>query len=199
MTVQDAISKSAIKPDPVVGRLLGGRHDPLGRLICIGGFVGESPRDGHVRLFTTLDFSECLDIPERAIVGHEKVEKPGVPGGSYVWVKRGTVLSLTTVSPDDGQSIFLQGPLLNSNAAVRKMRTQGLQGAGFFSSPFCFVVVATATVSLLICTVNEPPEGPDPDPDPDPDGPIIEGPELLPSSDLTRINSQSSGRDRAGC
>ena len=74
--------------DPIVGRVLGEKHKPVGGLVCIGGFVGESPRPECVRLFTKMDFSECLDIPESAIVGHEKVQKPGFPDATYIWVKR---------------------------------------------------------------------------------------------------------------
>src|SRR4051794_24261500 len=98
--------------DPVVGRVLGKEHKPTKGVVCIGGFVGESPLPNHIRLFTRIDFSECLDIPEDAVVNREKVEKPGIPQGSYVWVKREATLGLTVVDPGSELSTFLEGPIL---------------------------------------------------------------------------------------
>jgi hypothetical protein len=148
--------KTKIAQDPIVGRVLGDEHKPISGVVCIGGFVGESPLANHVRLFTKMDFSECLDIPDDAVVHQEKVEKPGIPGGTYVWVKRRANLALTVVDPVGELSTFLQGPILRHSSA-RKMKSRAA-AAGFFSTPICSIIVSLATVSLVVCTHIHCPE-----------------------------------------
>jgi hypothetical protein len=163
--------KTKIGHDAIVGGVLGKEHKPTGQVVCIGGFVGESPLPNHVRLFTTMDFSECLDIPDDAIVYQEKVEKPGISGGTYVWVKRDRILSLTVVDPVRELSTFLQGPILRHSSA-RKM-TYRASTAGFFSTPICTIIATIATVSMALCTRIKCPDPsddcPEPDPPPEPD------------------------------
>ena len=176
-------SKRPVKvdSDPIVSRLLGEEHKPVAGLICIGGFVGQSPLANHVRLFTKIDFSECLDIPEDAIVGQEKVRKPGIPDGTYIWLKRNTVLSLAVVDPIGEVSTFLQGPILRHTSAS-KMKLSGrvgAGGAGFFSTPICSIIVSVATVTLLLCTRVECPDPTDDCPEPDPPPTFTEDPESV--------------------
>jgi hypothetical protein len=165
-------AKRKIDHDPVVSAVLGNRHEPVGDVICIGGFVGESPRADHIRLFTKIDFSECLDIPEDKIVGVQKVQKVGIPDGTYVWVKRSAVIGLTVIDPVVGQSAFLQGAILRSNPTIAKrMRARGAQ-AGIISTPICSIVVITVvTFTLVVCTrvdcpdpTDDCPEPPEPEP-----------------------------------
>ena len=169
-------AKTNIDPDAIVSRVLGKEHKPTSGLVCIGGFVGESPLPNHVRLFTKMDFSECLDIPEDAVVCQEKVEKPGIPDGTYIWVKRSASLSLTVLDPIGELSTFLQGPILRHSSA-RKMKSRAAT-AGFFSTPICSIIVSVATVSLLLCTRVECPDPTDdcpetPEPIPDPESVIV--------------------------
>jgi hypothetical protein len=145
-----------VEVNPIVSNVLRDTH-PRGDVICVGGFVGESPRTNHLRLFTKIDFSECLDIPLEAIVGREKVERPGIPGGTYVWVKRDANVELTVAEPEAQLSTFLQGPILKVSPAARKLSAgrggpPAAAAAGFFSTPICTIIVSIATASLLICT-----------------------------------------------
>jgi hypothetical protein len=170
--------KRAIEGDLVVSNVLGKPpHEPLGDIVCVGGFIGESPRADHVRLFIKIDFSQCLDIPNDNIVGMHKVQKEGIPEGTYVWIKRSAQIGYTAVDPVDGQSTFLQGAILRSNPAVAaKMRARG-QDAGIWSTPICSVIVVSlvsvATVTFLICSrVDCGPDYTDIDVCPDPPEPV---------------------------
>jgi hypothetical protein len=167
-----------VEPDTVVSSVLGKEHNPIGHVICIGGFVGESPRTNHIRLFTKIDFSECLDIPKDAIVGHEKIERTGIPGGTYVWIKRDANVALTVVDPMVQLSTFLQGPILRSSSATTTMRRGGVGAGGFFSTPICTIIVSIATVTFIICSRVTCPDPttdncPEPDPIPEPESIIV--------------------------
>jgi hypothetical protein len=137
--------------DEIVQQVLGDAHEPTAALVCVGGFVGVSPRANNIRLFTTMNFSECLDIPLEAIVSHEKVQRPGIPGGTYVWIRRDAVVGLSVVEPRKQLTSFLQGPILRDHPAAARISvgTPG-GGAGFLSTPICSIVVSLA--SVLVCS-----------------------------------------------
>jgi hypothetical protein len=141
-----------IDNDPVVDRVLGADHEPIRGVICVGGFVGRSPRADHIRLFTAMNFSECIDIPEDSIVGQEKIQKPGIPDGTYVWFYRDANISLTVVDPNSEVSTFLEGPLLQQSPAASKMAMAGAGGMGILSTPICSIIVISAVTSVLLCT-----------------------------------------------
>lgn len=156
-------------PDEIVQQVLGDAHEPTAEVVCVGGFVGVSPRADHVRLFTTMDFSECLDIPIEKIVSHEKVELRTTPGGTYVWIRRDAVVGLSVVEPQKQLTSFLQGPILRDHPAAARISVGATGGVGFFSTPICTIVVSLATASLLVCTrikcpdpTDECPEPPEP-------------------------------------
>ena len=139
--------------DEIVQRVLGDAHEPTGGVVCVGGFVGVSPRANNIRLFTTMNFSECLDIPLEGIVSYEKVERPGIPGGTYVWIRRDAVVGLSVVEPRKQLTSFLQGPILRDHPAAARISVGAARGGvGFFSTPICSLVVSLATASLLVCS-----------------------------------------------
>jgi hypothetical protein len=140
-------------PDKIVEQVLGDAHEPTANIVCIGGFVGVSPRAEHIRLFTKIDFSECVDIPVEAIVNHEEVERPGVPAGTYVWIRRNAVIGLSVVEPATQLTSFLQGPILRNSPAAARISIAGERGgAGFLSTPICSILVSLATASALVCS-----------------------------------------------
>ena len=166
--------------DEIVQQVLGDANEPTADVVRVGGFVGVSPRANNIRLFTTMDFSECLDIPLERIVGHEKVERPGIPGGTYVWIRRDAVVGLSVVESRKQLTSFLQGPILRDHPAAARISagTPG-GGVGFFSTPICTIVVSLATASLVVCTrircpdpTDECPEPPEPISFTDDGGPI---------------------------
>jgi hypothetical protein len=154
-------------PDEIVRQVLGDAHEPIAGVVCVGGFVGVSPRANNIRLFTTMDFSECLDIPLEGIVSHEKVERPGIPGGTYVWIRRDAVVGLSVVEPRKQLTSFLQGPILRDHPAAARISVGTVGGgAGFFSTPICTIVVSLATVTILVCTRIRCPDPSDECPEP---------------------------------
>ena len=167
-------------PDKIVEQVLGGAHEPTGGVVCVGGFVGVSPRADHIRLFTKMDFSECVDIPVEAIVSHEEVERPGIPAGTYVWIRRDAVLGLSVVEPAAQLTTFLQGPILRNNPAAARISIGGSRGgAGFFSTPICSILVSLATVTIVVCTRVHCPDPSDECPEPPEPISFTEGPESV--------------------
>ena len=125
-------------------------------MFCLGGFVGQSPLANHIRLFTTLDFSECLDIPEDAILNQEKVHNPGAPAGTYLWLKRDANIAFTVVDPAEDVVTFLQGPILEQNPEATTMNVGSVGAVGLFSTPICSIIgtilTSMATFTFVVCT-----------------------------------------------
>ncbi len=53
-----------------------------------------------------------------------------------------------------------------------------MEGAGFFSTPICSIIVVTATITFILCTRVDCPDPttedcPEPDPIPDPESIIV--------------------------
>lgn len=58
------------------------------RLIIMNGFLGESTEAGCVRLYLDAALQRYLEIPNDAILYHQKLDKSIAPlGGSRIWVK----------------------------------------------------------------------------------------------------------------
>jgi hypothetical protein len=168
-------------PDKIVEQVLGGTHEPTANVVCIGGFVGVSPRADHIRLFTKIDFSECVDLPVEAIVNHEEVERPGVPAGTYVWIRRDAVIGLSKVEPATQLTSFLEGPILRNDPAAARISIGGVgAGAGFFSTPICSVVILSIVgFTLVVCTHVHCPDPSDECPEPPEPISFTEGPESI--------------------
>lgn len=75
----------SIKRHPLVKKL---QQEPSGT-VRLQGYVGPSERDGYLSLYADLaDLSECVEIPESAIVHHEEAPEEVLPyGGTFLWVK----------------------------------------------------------------------------------------------------------------
>ncbi|HEY6321415.1 MAG TPA: hypothetical protein VJA16_07650 [Thermoanaerobaculia bacterium] len=55
--------------------------------VVVGGYLGASSEEDHVRLYLRPDLADHLDIPEDAVLHQMDID--GDPfGGVYLWVKR---------------------------------------------------------------------------------------------------------------
>jgi hypothetical protein len=150
--------KSGSRPDRdvFVQELLAEGGDVGTNVTSIAGLVGDSPRTGYTRLFTNPDLSECLDIPDEAIVRHQPLDRSKSPlGGSQVWVSSNATLIRTNIDTVDAESAFLQGDITQDVLPMAASSGDFNLQAGLLSTPVCTVVSIIATVSMALCTRNK--------------------------------------------
>ena len=98
-----------LSTDDIVEALVepGGPED----LITLVGFLGDSDRRGHPRLFVDSALAHWLDIPDADIVDRRRIpdEEDAHGGRSVLLVKRGAVLMKGAVRTADAEAGFLSG------------------------------------------------------------------------------------------
>lgn len=78
-------------------------------IVYLSGFVGESPVEGHIRVYADVALNQFVDIPKTAIAHSTPLTKEESSlGGSHLWVKQNEVAS----NPMPG-SPFLHGDIYN--------------------------------------------------------------------------------------
>ncbi len=102
--------KSEIKKADWVAKIVSDPNNPP-NVVMITGVFGDSPIDGHVRIYLNFDLSEYVDAPESAVRHVEPI--PGdqaPPGASYIWLDRDVeVIHEPIVKPEPRKAKFLQG------------------------------------------------------------------------------------------
>jgi hypothetical protein len=92
-----------VKPDA------GSTDDPIS---ILAGYIGESPVEGHVRLYYDERLNRFTDIPKSAIVFSQQFSKEESPlGGSKLWIKRSGMAASTAQTPAASQKNYLAGDL----------------------------------------------------------------------------------------
>ena len=76
------------------------------------GWVGRSDRDNHIRLYTTLDFGEHLDLPRSDVAHVHHSHDPLQP--SLLWIRAGAKITISRSEARDAQATFLRGSLAAS-------------------------------------------------------------------------------------
>jgi hypothetical protein len=87
------------KKDAFVGKVV---RDPAAgpNVQLFIGFVGDSPHDGHVRIYGNTALSTFVDVPSDAVVHSEPQPPERSPlGGSYVWVAADAPVKLPDAAP----------------------------------------------------------------------------------------------------
>lgn len=94
------------------------------------GFVGESTKDGYLRLYLTPELNEFYEIQEADVVRSQKLPAGELNlAGTAIWIKRDSKIQHTRTTTVDAQADFLQGTIARSflTSAARA----GTFGAGF--------------------------------------------------------------------
>jgi hypothetical protein len=125
--------REAIRPHPLVEKLASDPANPPHRLVRLVGYPGPSPVNGMTRLWLSLDFRECVDIPDGAVAHFEEGAENGP---STLFVVRGTKLEHTVVSSSAVQADFLSGEITARNLAGALAVEQRLGGAIDWKLPF---------------------------------------------------------------
>ena len=80
----------------------------------VAGFIGNSPTDGHIRLYLTPEFNEYIDIPSEAVVHTQSLSASVDPlERSLLWIRSNADLLHTTVQSTRLQAQFLEGSIAN--------------------------------------------------------------------------------------
>ena len=146
--------REAIRSHPLVEKLASDPANPPHRLVRLIGYPGPSPVNGMTRLWLSLDFTECLDIPDGAVAHFEEGAENGA---STLFVVRGTKLEHTVVSSTAVQADFLSGEITARNLAGSLAVEQG-PGVAIGQTPFLFPGNPYVIPSALYRCPRLPPE-----------------------------------------
>lgn len=89
------------------------KKDDISNVTHLTGYIADSPVKDCVRLFTTLDFDDCVDIPRNKIIHVEQIPKDRMEfGGTCVWVSKDTELTYTKMERSKIEAQFLEGKIM---------------------------------------------------------------------------------------
>jgi hypothetical protein len=80
------------------------------RLKLLAGYVGKSATAGHVRIYTTPELSEHIEVPEGSILHSQDVPDDHF-GAKYLWIQRDADITRRSESQPEMRAKFLAGPL----------------------------------------------------------------------------------------
>jgi hypothetical protein len=107
--------KKNMMPDPIVDRLV---SDPKSNpdIKVLSGFVGNSSKEGYVRLYINTEMNEFIDILEDDVIERHSTSSETNPlGGSVLWVKKSANLQYTRIESVQVQADFLKGSIVDQN------------------------------------------------------------------------------------
>jgi hypothetical protein len=128
--------KAELSPDPLVESLVPEGGNPPSAIV-LEGFLGQSDREGHRRLYVDPSLSTYLDIPEDEIVHSRKAGEDSRLGTStLLWVRRSAEIEQTVVDSRRVQADFLAGDITSwyiagtagASAPVSPAGAAGLHG-----------------------------------------------------------------------
>jgi hypothetical protein len=90
-------------------------------LTYIKGYVADSPIKDCVRLFTTLNFDVCVDIPKDKIIHVEEISKDKMEfGGTCIWVPKDAELTYTKIERSKIEAQFIEGNIMQDYLGFAK-------------------------------------------------------------------------------
>lgn len=102
---------SKLKSDALVERLLPDPSQPADLRVLVG-FLGESPRKGHWRLYQTPTLDAHVEFAEKDVVhSHSSNDDGNRLGGTIVWVRRAANLVHTQSCSREAQADFMKGAI----------------------------------------------------------------------------------------
>jgi hypothetical protein len=126
----DNNAAGSLEPDELVQKLIPDPARAAPEVTVLTGWVGQSTREGYVRMYLVADLSEYVVFPAEDVVHHEKVPtgRAGL-AATRVWLRQTTELQHTRKIPKAGQRQFLAGTV--AAGFLSRFPRPGLQGGGF--------------------------------------------------------------------
>jgi hypothetical protein len=130
---KDTGAERQIQFDKIIKQLVPQPGQPPDAKV-LAGFLGESSREGHWRLYLTPQLDHYVEIPRDAILHTISLESKDNPiGGTVVWVRREANLVYTKTASREAQADFFQGSI--HSAACRRPRPGMVPGGLGFATP----------------------------------------------------------------
>lgn len=118
-------------------------------LTHIKGYVADSPIKDCVRLFTTLNFNICVDIPKDKIIHIEEVSKDKMEfGGTCIWLPKNAEITYTKIERSKIEAQFLEGNIMQDYLAFAK----GLDFQNARQLQFHGLITPITTLPCIIAT-----------------------------------------------
>lgn len=92
------------------------RPDPKStdQIVYMNGFVGESPIEGHIRVYSDISLNNFTDIPRNAVAHVAANPRDGnIIGGSSLWIRRSELADKGAAAPAGS---FLEGDIYSNYA-----------------------------------------------------------------------------------
>ena len=103
---------------PLVTKILGEAGEPQ-NLVAMVGYIGPSKKEGHVRLYTGLDFQTYYEIPRERVVLAEAVDREDENSPTRVMIGADATVELVQTSRQTGPASYLAGARVS--APLRRM------------------------------------------------------------------------------
>ena len=101
---------------PVVTKLLGESGEPQD-LVTLVGYIGPSKKEGHVRLYTGLDFQTYYEIPREGVVLAEAVDRDDENSPTQLTIQANATVDLVQTSKQTGPASYLAGSIAGTYLA----------------------------------------------------------------------------------
>ncbi len=87
--------------------------------LVLSGYLGTSSEKGHTRLYLDPQLSDCVEIPDGAILHSQEIPPEASPlGGSYVWIQRDAELIHGSPGGVRSKGTFLEGRIREAYGGV---------------------------------------------------------------------------------
>jgi hypothetical protein len=145
-----------LSPDDVI-RNINKYGEPGQGAVAVTGYLGESPQDGHVRLYFDLGLKTYCDIAITDIVHRERIVRSDDANASRVFVGAGVVLRV--VQEVEAEAFFLQGSIASSHP-IRDEKTgfsipQTIQTLTLISKQNCLTITITITTITTLTLISK--------------------------------------------
>lgn len=114
----------------------------------VQGYLGKSASAGLVRIYTNVELSEHIDVPEAAVLHTLEVPDDHF-GAQYIWIDRDAEVTVRDTSRSELKTRFMAGPLAES--AADSGANQAAAQAAFAAAPSFVQICPTPSFNPATC------------------------------------------------
>jgi hypothetical protein len=101
---------------PLVTKLLGAAGEPQD-FVTLVGYIGPSKKEGHVRLYTGLDFQTYYEVPREGIASTEAVDRADDNSPTRLMIHADATIEVVQTSKQSGPASYLAGSIAGTYLA----------------------------------------------------------------------------------
>lgn len=126
---------------------------PEREFLALTGFAGESQLSGYLRLYTSPDLTEGLEVPERLIRKRDLAKGDCRFELQTIWLNNDAEIRPISVDALEAEADFLNGDMVGEMLPEVTRAGGNLDvPAGIVTGPVCTIIASLATVSMAFCT-----------------------------------------------